>query len=135
MYIADCGNDRIVEWKCSAARGQIVSDGNRQDNKINQLYFPRDVIIDKENNSFIISDQKNRRVIRWSRQNNTNEQILISDVNCFGLKLDKNGSLYVSNWKSNKVRRRKRGDRNGTIVAGGSHKVAEMSMAALPLPL
>jgi sugar lactone lactonase YvrE len=92
------------------------------------------VIIDKENNSFIISDQENRRAIQWSRQNNTNEQIHISDMNCFGVKLDKNGSLYVSNWKNNEVRRRKRGARNRTIVVRGSHKVAEMAMAALPLP-
>jgi hypothetical protein len=56
---------------------------------MNQWNYPRDVIIDKENNSLIISDLGNRRVIRWSRQNNTkNGQIIIEDIDCYGLTMD-----------------------------------------------
>ena len=71
IYIVDHYNHRIVEWKCNATSGQIVAGGNGEGNGTNQLDHPTDVIIDKENNSLIISDRLNRRVMRWSRQNNT----------------------------------------------------------------
>jgi sugar lactone lactonase YvrE len=90
---------------------------------VNQLHLPTDVIIDKENNSLIISDFGNRRIVRLSRQKNAiNGQIIISDIECWGLTMDKNGSLYVSDEKKNEVRRWNRGDQNGTIVAGGNGK-------------
>jgi sugar lactone lactonase YvrE len=123
IYIADCFNHRIVEWKSNATNGKIVAGGNGNGNRTNQLNYPIDVIIDKENNFFIISDRENRRVMRWSRQNNTNNgRIIIDDIDCYGLTMDKNGSLYVSDYKKNEVKRWKRGDRNGKIVAGGNGK-------------
>ena len=33
---------------------------------MNQLFGPVDIILDKENNSLIISEWINRRVMRWS---------------------------------------------------------------------
>jgi sugar lactone lactonase YvrE len=121
IYIADCGNHRIVEWTCNAKNGQIVAGGNGKGNKTNQLNEPTDVIIDKEKNSLIICDYYNRRIIRWSREKNTkNGEIIINDIDCYGLAMDKNGSLYVSDYKKDEVRRWKIGDQNGTIVAGGN---------------
>ena len=87
---------------------------------MDQLNQPTDVIVDKKNNSLIICDHGNKRVIRWSLQNNQNQQIIISDINCFGLTMDNNGDLYVSDYVKNEVRRWKIGDKNGTIVAGGN---------------
>ena len=80
-----------------------------------------DVIVDTKNNSLIICDMGNRRVVEWSRQNGTkNGRILISNIDCSAIKMDKNGYIYVSDYKNNEVRRWKRGETNGTIVAGGN---------------
>ncbi len=68
-----------------------------------------------------------KRVMRWSRKNSTNGQIIIEDIDCWGLSMDKNGSVYVSNWKKNEVRRWKRGDSNGTIVSGGNGKGGDLN--------
>ncbi|CAF3631892.1 unnamed protein product [Rotaria sp. Silwood1] len=122
IYIADHSNHRILEWKCNANNGQIVAGENEQGNKINQLNHPVDVIIDKQNNSLIIADRHNRRVIRWPCQNNTNGQIIIENIDCYGLAMDKNGYLYVSDTEKHEVRRWKIGEKNGTIVAGGNGK-------------
>ena len=66
---------------------------------MNQLNGPTDVIVDTKNNSLIICDQGNRRVVEWSRQNGTkNGQILISDIDCYGITMDKNGYIYVSDY-------------------------------------
>jgi sugar lactone lactonase YvrE len=123
LYIADGGNHRIVEWESNATNGRIVGGGNGEGVAMNQLYRPHNLIIDKENNSFIIFDYGNGRIMRWSRQNNTeNRQIIISDINGLGLAMDKDRSLYASDHGKNEVRRWKRGETNGTIVAGGNGK-------------
>ncbi len=78
IYIADCSNDRIVKWKPNATEG-----GHRKGNQFNCL---SDVIIDRDN----------RRVIRWSRQNKIEEEIVILDIDSSRLPMDKKGSLFVS---------------------------------------
>ncbi|CAF1383499.1 unnamed protein product [Adineta steineri] len=120
IYIADCDNHRIVEWKYGAKNGHVVAGGNGQGNRSDQLNCPADVTADKKNDSLIICDRGNSRVVRWSRQNGTNGETIISDIHCSRLTMDKNGDLYVSDWKNNEVRRWNQGEKKGTIVAGGN---------------
>jgi DNA-binding beta-propeller fold protein YncE len=115
-------NHRIVEWKSNAKKGQIIAGENGQGNKTNQLNYPTNVILDTKTNSLIISDRDNKRIMRWARQNNTNGQIIIEDIKCYGLAMDKNGYLYVSDEEKHEVRRWKIGDQKGTLVAGGYGK-------------
>jgi sugar lactone lactonase YvrE len=65
IYVADSGNHRIVEWKCGATEGQVVTGGNRRGNKTNQFDNPTDVIVDNQKGHLIICDHDNRRVVRW----------------------------------------------------------------------
>ncbi|CAF1439592.1 unnamed protein product, partial [Adineta steineri] len=120
IYIADWLNHRIVEWKYEAKNGQVVAGSNGKGNQNDQLCGPRDVIVDKTNNSIVICDQGNSRVVRWFRQNGKNGETIISDIDCSGVAMDKNGNLYVSDCVKNEVRRWKQGEREGTIVAGGN---------------
>ncbi|CAF3699654.1 unnamed protein product [Adineta steineri] len=90
IYIADCYSHRIVEWKYGAKNGQVIAgkngDGNRS--RSDQLNFPRDVLVDKKNDSLIICDWGNRRVVRWSRQNGKNGETIISDIDCYSVAMD-----------------------------------------------
>ncbi len=122
IYIAESENHRIVEWKFGAKNGQVVAGGNGKGDRIDQLKGPTDVIVDKNDGSLIICDQGNRRVVRWSRQNGINGQIIISGINGWGLAMDSNDNLYVSDRENNEVRRWKMGETYGTIVAGGNGK-------------
>ncbi|CAF4339233.1 unnamed protein product, partial [Adineta steineri] len=119
-YIADAWNHRIVKWKLNSNQGQIIAGGNGYGNQNNQLSSPMNIIFDKQNNSFIIADWGNRRVIRYFDQNQTNPQILISNISCEGLTIDRDGFIYVSDSKNNEVRRWKQGDTKGELVAGGN---------------
>ncbi|CAF1338406.1 unnamed protein product [Adineta steineri] len=132
IYIADCYNHRVVEWKYGKKTGQIVAGGNGNGNQSDQLNDPRDVIVDKKNDSLIISDYGNRRVVRWSRQNGTNGETIISDIDCRGLTIDKNGDLYVSDIEKDEVRRYKQGETEGTIVAGGHGKGNHLNQLDCP---
>ena len=49
------------------------------------------MIVDKQTDSLIISDSQNRRVVRWSRQNGTTGETIISNVYAWGLAMDKDG--------------------------------------------
>ncbi|CAF1402134.1 unnamed protein product [Adineta steineri] len=120
IYIADTFNHRIVKWKLNSNEGQIIAGGNGYGNQNNQLSCPTNIIFDKENNSFIIADNGNKRVIRYFDQNQEYRLIIISNINCWGLTMDRNGFIYVSDWKNHEVRRWKQGDENGELVAGGN---------------
>ncbi|CAF1305984.1 unnamed protein product, partial [Rotaria sp. Silwood1] len=120
IYVADCWNHRIVEWKSGATNGKIVAGGNGDGT--HQLNGPQNVIIDKESDSLIISDRGNNRVVRWPRRNGTHGETIISNIACLGLTMDDNGSLYIVDNEKHEVRRYKTGDTKGTVVAGGNGK-------------
>jgi sugar lactone lactonase YvrE len=132
IYIADCSNDRIVEWKCGATKGQVVAGGNGKGDRMDQLSGPTDVTVDKKTNSLIIADMGNKRVVRWSRQNHPNPQIIISNIHCWDLTMNNNGDLYVSDSEKDEVRRWKIGETNGTLVAGGNGKGDHLNQLSGP---
>ncbi|CAF0722918.1 unnamed protein product [Adineta steineri] len=121
IFIADYGNNRVVEWKCNAKKGQIIAGGNDRGNRKDQLYRPIGMIVDQQNHSIITAHFWDNQVIRWMNQN---QQILIDNIDCSRLTMDKNGFLYVSDWARNEVRRWKTGEYNneGVVVAGGNGK-------------
>ncbi|CAF4174281.1 unnamed protein product [Adineta steineri] len=131
IFIADSYNHRIVEWKYNAKEGQIIAGGNGQGNRINQLSQPIDVIVDQQNHSIIIADKGNRRVVQWLNQN---QQILIDNIYCYGLAMDKYRFLYVSDSKKDEVRRWKMGEYNneGIVVAGGNGKGKQLKQLSYP---
>ncbi|CAF3630015.1 unnamed protein product [Rotaria sp. Silwood1] len=123
IVIADTWNHRIIQLKIGDANGQVIAGGHASGNRLDQLNYPTDVLVDKEMNSLIICDWQNRRVVRWSRRSDTTQgEILIDNIRCFGLALDNQRYLYVSDTDKHVVRRYKLGDKNGTIVAGGHGK-------------
>ncbi|CAF0774706.1 unnamed protein product [Adineta steineri] len=130
IFIADYDNHRIVEWKCDAKEGQIIAGGNKEGNRMNQLSYPIDVIFDHQNHSIIIADRGNNRVIRWLNQK---QQILIENIACCGLAMDKHGFLYVSDCYKNEIRRWKIGEYNkGIVVAGGNGQGNQLNQFSFP---
>ncbi|CAF4478220.1 unnamed protein product, partial [Rotaria sp. Silwood2] len=107
-------------WKEGAKSGQVVAGGNGKGSEAHQFYSPREVIVDKETDSLIICDTVNKRVVRWPRRNGISGETIISNGFCEGLTMDENGSLYVVDSIKGEVRRYRRGESDGTVVAGGN---------------
>ncbi|CAF1119453.1 unnamed protein product [Rotaria sp. Silwood1] len=128
VYIADCSNHRIMEWKHGAIAGGVMAGGNRS----KQLNSPRDVIIDKERNCFIICDYNNQRVLRWPRQKGANGETIISNVRCHGLTMDDRGFLYVVDEDNHEVRRYRMGESQGTVIAGGNGQGNDLNQLSNP---
>ncbi len=135
IYVADTFNHRIVEWKSDAESGTIVAGGNGEGNQNDQLYCPTKMIVDKENDSLVICDSKNQRVVRWPRRNGTSGEILIPNIDCQNLIMDNDGYLYVSDSRKHEVRRWKIGETNGTIVAGGNEQGNHLDQLNNPLSI
>ncbi|CAF1499845.1 unnamed protein product [Rotaria sordida] len=111
--------------------GQVVAGGNGKGNRLDQLNEPTDVSIDKETDSLIICDIG--RVIRWSRRSGTTQgEILINNIDPYGLAMDDQRYLYISDTDKDEVRQYQIGDKNGTIVAGGNGKGAGLNQLNLP---
>ncbi|CAF3882195.1 unnamed protein product, partial [Rotaria sp. Silwood1] len=132
IYVADSFNNRIVEWKWGATSGQVVAGGNGEGSGTHQLFNPFDVIIDKDNDSLIICDDMNMRVVRWPRRNVTNGEKIISNINCRGLTMDNNGSLYIADVGKAQVRRYRRGESQETVVAGGNGQGHRLDQLSIP---
>ncbi|CAF4033034.1 unnamed protein product, partial [Adineta steineri] len=118
IYIADSGNHRIIKRNLSLNTDKIIAGGDEN----NQLTFPTNIVFDKKTNSFIISDKRSKRVIRYFNKRKINQQIIISNITCHGLTIDKNGFIYVSDCEKHEVRRWKQHDKKGELVAGGNGK-------------
>ncbi|CAF4246362.1 unnamed protein product [Rotaria sordida] len=113
--------------------GRVVAGGNGKGNRLDQLNWPSDVLIDKETDSLIICDWGNRRVVRWSRRSGTTQgEILIDNIHCLGLAMDDQRYLYISDIDKHEVRRYQIGDKNGTLVAGGNGKGAGLDQLIGP---
>jgi hypothetical protein len=55
--------------------------------------------------SRIICDCGNRRVMRWSRQSGTTiGEIIIDNIACWGLTMDNERNLYVTDMENDEVR-------------------------------
>ncbi|CAF1405611.1 unnamed protein product [Adineta ricciae] len=122
IYITDRLNHRVMKWKLNEVYGEIVAGGNGNGTRLDQLNSPTGIVWDEENNSLIIADYENRRVVRWF-MNENRQEIIINNIHCDGLALDKYGFLYVSIWDKGEVRRWRIGEEKGTegkLVAGGN---------------
>ena len=135
IFIADSANNRIVQWKIGDTNGQVVVDTHGQGNALNQLIYPSDLLIDKATDSLIICDQRNDRILKWSRHLDiTQEEIIVDNIECFRLAMDDQRYLYVSLPVEHEVRQYKVGDKYRT-VAGGHGNGAEFNQLSFPTHL
>ncbi|CAF2109775.1 unnamed protein product [Rotaria magnacalcarata] len=134
MVIVEYKNHRVMQWKNGdTTNGQVVAGGNGQGKGLNQLNGPTDVLIDKETDSLIICDADNGRVVRWSRRSGTTQgEVLIDNINCYGLAMDEQRNLYVSDHVKGEARRYKFGENSGTLVAGGNGAGAGLNQLQYP---
>lgn len=135
IIIADSGNNRIIQYKRGDIHGQVIAGGNGNGNRLDQLDWPTDFLIDRETNSLIIADKENRRVLQWSRRSDIKQgEKIIDDIDCYGLAMDEHRNLYVSDMEKHEVRRYDidRGDKFGILVAGGDSEGNGLNQFSVP---
>ena len=69
--------------------GKVIAGGRGQGNRLDQLYYPTDVLIHKMTNSLFIADGGNGRIVRWFRHERTTQgEVIIDNIDCYGLTMD-----------------------------------------------
>ncbi|CAF3070850.1 unnamed protein product [Rotaria sp. Silwood2] len=84
------------------------------------LCEPSNVIYDHKAKSFIISDYNNRRVLRLFQKRGACPEAIIRGSGYYGLAMDDEDFLYVSDTEQHEVRRYRSDGRHGKVVAGGN---------------
>ena len=115
IYVADTNNDRIMKWDIGALEGYIVAGGQGRGDAPNQLSYPLDVIVDPNGTMYIV-DSYNERVQQWS-QNATDGYAILTNLSFASLAQDDEGSLYTTDYTNYTVRKWRKGDYVGQIVA------------------
>lgn len=120
IFIADCGNHRIIQWNIGENQGIILFGQSGQGNQLNQLSAPTDLCFDKQTNYLFICDRGNRRILKYSLTNQTNQaELFIENISCWGISIDNERSIYVSETDKHQIFKYKLDETNGSIVAGG----------------
>jgi len=132
LYIADQSNDRIMAWNSNARAGRIVLGGNEFNWKIKSSVDLEDIVFDKQSNSLIICDIANKRILRWSLENTTDLEILISNISCRDLALDKHGYLYIVGNRDNQIKRWKNGISIETVISNGYFELNQTRVNSTP---
>ncbi|CAF3381964.1 unnamed protein product, partial [Rotaria sp. Silwood2] len=70
VYVADCGNDRIMRWPKEATQGSVIVGGNGKGEQSNQLNWPIGLSSDRHGNLYVI-DCGNDRAPRLNIDSNT----------------------------------------------------------------
>ncbi|CAF4186861.1 unnamed protein product [Rotaria magnacalcarata] len=105
----------IAEWKPDARNVRIVASS-----VMGQVYRgisrPQGVLIEKATDSLMTCDKTRNQVVRWSRRDGIGPVTIIPNIQCQDIKIDEDGAIYVAH--SGKVTRYRRGEKQGTVVAG-----------------
>jgi len=60
IYVADCGNHRVMRWSKGTKQGTIVVGENGRGQQSNQFNDPRGLSFDREGNLYVVDSYNNR---------------------------------------------------------------------------
>jgi sugar lactone lactonase YvrE len=106
IYIADTYNHRIIKWLSGASHGEIIINSNQSKNYVSKVIVHR-------NGTIYYCDRFHNRIQQWF---NYTEQTILSNISCWGLTLDNEGSLYISGHDDHRILKWP----SQQIVAGGN---------------
>jgi sugar lactone lactonase YvrE len=69
VYVADCGNNRIMRWVKGATQGSVIVGGNGEGGQSNQLNRPVGLSFDRHGNLYVV-DYRNHRVEKFNIDSN-----------------------------------------------------------------
>ncbi len=128
IYISDETNSEVRRWRIGDAEGTLVAGGNGEGDRLDQLYCPSYLFVDKDH-SVYITDRGNNRVVKWT--NGAKEGIVVAGVDGAGSSLsnltlpagvivDEHETVYVADSCNNRVVKWPKDAKQGIIFVGGS---------------
>jgi len=93
IYIADTYNHRIIKWVSGSSNGEIIVHYNDSKNYVSS------VVVNKNGTIYFCDRFNNRIEQQWFNHRET----ILSNISCWGLAFDKEGSLYVSGHDDHRI--------------------------------
>ncbi|CAF5188451.1 unnamed protein product, partial [Rotaria sp. Silwood1] len=66
LYVVDDGKHEVRRYRREESEGTVVAGGNGNGNRLDQLYEPRYVFVDRDQ-SVYVSERGNHRVMKWMK--------------------------------------------------------------------
>lgn len=130
IYVTD-DNLRVMKWEPRAISGVMVAGFGGKGNGNDQFeYHLHNLVVNAEGTMFIC-DKGNSRVVRWEKDAKSGQSI-ISNINCYGVCLDREGLLYVSDLNNDLVRKYNTDFSLSEVVAGGHGKGSALNQLNRP---
>ncbi|CAF1172340.1 unnamed protein product [Adineta steineri] len=102
-----------MKWRKDTKEGTIVAGGKGQGENLNQLYYPRGVIVD-DLDQIYVADYYNHRVMRWCEGKEEGEIVIGGNgqgnqpnqlYHPFVLSFDDEGNLYVGDYSNDRIQK------------------------------
>ena len=102
MYVADQYKHEVRKWKIGEHdEGILVAGGNGNGDRLDQLFCPRNLVIDR-NESLYIFDCGNQRIVKWDKNARQGHPIVtLWDIG--GIAIDRFGDFYFSDRYERKI--------------------------------
>jgi sugar lactone lactonase YvrE len=124
LYVTDSEKHEVRRWKVGENRGTLVAGGNEQGNRLNQLNYPADIVVDDDRSLYVL-DCGNHRVMKWIEgaqegiviAGGKQDSIQWSSPN--GLVVDHSGNIYVADRSNHRIMCWCKGATQWDIVVSG----------------
>jgi len=103
IYLTDDFTKCIMKWKAGANSGETILGGDGFDWQSTYPPTLGELIIDTNTNSIIFCDNENDIIVRWSHRDITDREVLLSNIDCIGLEIDKEGYLYTGDARNQTI--------------------------------
>lgn len=124
IYICDCLNDRVIS---------IKPDGTDLRVLVKDLNQPTNIVVNPKSNSIFIYEKKTQRVLRCSLDGDSSSiETYIDKINCNGLAIDEEGSLYAIDIDRYAIMRYSQNNKKVSIVAGNNGRGSKLNQLFWP---
>ncbi|CAF1248845.1 unnamed protein product [Rotaria sp. Silwood1] len=113
LYVADTEKHEVRRYKIGDTQGTVAAGGNGKGNRLDQLFEPRYVFVDRDH-SIYVSDYWNHRVVKWKEgaeqgivvaggqgQGNSLTQLSYPE----GVVVDQLGTVYIADCDNHRILR------------------------------
>lgn len=143
LYVVDYDQHEVRRYQMGGDEGTVVAGGNGQGNRLDQLYAPTYIFVDREH-SIYVTDYGNHRVMKWTE--GAKQGIIVAgghgsgnnltQLSCpYGIIVDNLGNVYVAEYDNHRIMRWSQGVGRGSIIIGDNGQGSQSNQLSSPIGL
>ncbi|CAF3014835.1 unnamed protein product [Rotaria sp. Silwood2] len=142
LYFVNQWMHEVRKYQRGDTEGKTVAGRNGEGNKLDQLFRPWGVFVDREHTVYV-SDSGNQRVMKWEQGGKQGTVVAggqggdsLTELYCpRGIVVDQLETVYVADELNNRIMRWPKGAKQGSIIIGGNGKGSNSNQLNYPIGL